>query len=131
MSEIKAELEIGKSFDEFLRSFILQEKIPKELRQRADYIYIYIRNYIVDRVCFYNKQGKILRRFCKNTQFKEENGRAWINPKSKYTIAIGDNKLQDDKIYFIQCKPDNTARVYQVPEFNKVQFKSPVFRDSI
>ena len=97
----------------FVSKYCREEKIPKDIMQRSDYIYIYVRNGIVDKVCYYSKIPKTFNRFVKGTTLVNENGRVWHTPTRKYMLWLGDSKLEEDVCYFVQYKHTGSSAVYK------------------
>lgn len=106
IQDMQVTVKFGDDISEFMRKLMKQENIPKEIKERAIYTFIYVRDYIVDQVCFVSAKENVFKRFVKNTDYKVENCRVWIQPKGKYMLYIGEQKLEDNKIYIIQCKPN-------------------------
>ena len=125
---VEANLSVGVDVHDFIRKIIDVERIPKALRERSDYIYIYIRNYRVDRVCFYSKRKNVFNSYVKGTSLKNEAGRVWYTPAREYMLYLDDMKLDADKLYFIQYKHHGNANVYQAYCPGKMNRKGPVER---
>lgn len=109
---IKPTLEIGDSMLTFLQKLVRDENIPKDIKERSQYIYIYIRDYIVDQVCFVSRKENTFKRFVKGTSLTVENCRIWVKPTKKYTVLLGNAKLEDGKIYIIQFNHTNECKVF-------------------
>ena len=125
---VEAKLNVGLNVHDFIRNMIETEHIPKALRERSDYIYIYIRNFKVDQVCFFSKRKNVFNSYIKGTSLKNESGRVWYKPEREYLLYLDDMKLDDDKLYFIQYKHSGNSNVYQAYCPGKMNRKSPVER---
>ena len=125
---VEAKLTAGLNVHDFIRKLIDTEHIPKALRERSDYIYIYIRNFKVDQVCFFSKRKNVFNSYIKGTSLKNESGRVWYKPEREYLLYLDDMKLDDDKLYFIQYKHSGNSNVYQAYCPGKMNRKSPVER---
>ena len=130
---VEAKLNVGLNVHDFIRNMIETEHIPKALRERSDYIYIYIRNFKVDQVCFFSKRKNVFNSYIKGkgpakASLKNESGRVWYKPEREYLLYLDDMKLDDDKVYFIQYKHTGNSNVYQAYVPGKMNRKSPVER---
>lgn len=107
-----ASIQFGTTLQEFMQKLMSDEGIPKDIRERSYCTFIYIRNYMVDQVCFVSTKPNTFKRFVKGTEFKIENKRIWIKPKKQYLVTLGDVKLDEKKLYIIQLKPNYEFRAY-------------------
>lgn len=112
MVDITPKLEFGTTLQEFFMKFMKDEEIPKDVKERSYCIFIYVRDYLVDQVCFVSSKNNAFKRFVKGTELKNEGKRIWIKPKGKYLISLGDTKLDEKKLYVIQMKPSYEYRIY-------------------
>ena len=116
-------VDVGDPVGVFVSKYCREEKIPKDIMQRSDYIYIYVRNGIVDKVCYYSKIPKTFNRFVKGTTLVNENGRVWHTPTRKYMLWLGDSKLEEDVCYFVQYKHTGSSAVYKAYAPGKIPVK--------
>lgn len=112
-TETKQSLQFGYDLNEFLRRIFHEERLPKELKDRSIFIYIYVMNSIVDKLCFVSARPNVFNRFIKNTDLVVENSRIWYTPKRKYALIMDNLTLTDDKLYLIQYKHTFFSNVYE------------------
>ena len=125
---VESDITVGLDVHDFIRRLLETEHIPKAIHDRADYIYIYIRKYKVDRVCFFSKRKNVFNSYLKGTSLKNESGRIWYSPEHEYLLYLDGMKLDGDKLYFIQYKHSGNSNVYQAYIPGKMDRKSPVER---
>ena len=116
-------VDVGDPVGVFVSKYCREEKIPKDIMQRSDYVYIYVRNGIVDKVCYYSKIPKTFNRFVKGTDLVNDNGRVWHTPTRKYMLWLGETKLEEDVCYFVQYKHTGSSSVYKAYAPGKIPVK--------
>lgn len=94
---VNLNVDFGLSCSEFIRKFIKDENISKEIKERSVFTYIYVKNYFVEQVCFVASKDNVFKRFVKGTDFRVENQRIWITPKGKYALFLGNETKLDEK----------------------------------